>query len=177
MPRSSARLRYFHHAALALLAAAALALLPAARVHAEQHARTLGPSGLPLPRFVSLASERVNMRTGPGKEFPVRWVYVRAGLPVKIVAEADVWRKIVDPEGETGWVHSALLSGRRTVLVQGEVLELKRRPDPDALTLARVEPGVIAELQTCREAWCLVEVADLRGWLPRTRLWGVDPAR
>ncbi len=177
MSRSSRRPHRFLSAARALVAAAVLALAPAPRVHADQHGRTVGPSGLPLPRFVSLASERVNMRTGPGKEFPVRWVYVRAGLPVKIVAEADVWRKIIDPDGETGWVHSALLSGRRTVVVRGEILALKRRPDPEALTLARVEPGVIAELQTCRAAWCLVEVADLRGWLPRARLWGVDPAR
>ena len=136
-----------------------------------------GPSGLPLPRYASLASPRVNMRTGPGKEFPVRWVYVRVGLPVKIVAEADVWRKVVDPDGETGWIHSALLWSRRTVMVRDAIQELKRRPDTEAITVARVEPGVVARLETCRGDWCLVDVADLRGWLPRAHLWGVDPVR
>ncbi len=150
----------------------ALLLGPAAEADARR-----GESGLPLPRYASLASARVNMRTGPGKEFPVRWVYVRKGLPVKIVDEADVWRKVVDPDGETGWMHSALLSSRRSVMVRDAIQELKRRPARDAITIARVEPGVVAWLDTCRGAWCLVEVEDMRGWLPRDHLWGVEPDR
>ena len=78
-------------------------------------------TGLPLPRFVSLAADRVNVRFGPGKQYPVNWVFARKGLPVEIIAEFDTWRKIRDYDGEEGWIHSSLLSSRRTIMVTGEV--------------------------------------------------------
>ncbi len=136
----------------------------------------LGSSGLPLPRWVSLASSRANLRTGPGRQFPVRWVYVRRGLPLRVVDEADVWRKVEDPDGERGWMHAALLSSRRTVMVVGKVRALRRTPAADARVVARLEPGVIGRLLSCEREWCLVEVDPYRGWLRREEVWGVDPA-
>ena len=82
-------------------------------------------TGLPLPRFVSLAAERVNVRFGPGKQYPVNWMFARQGLPVEIIEEFDTWRKIRDHDGEEGWVHSSLLSSRRTIMVIGEVRSLR----------------------------------------------------
>ncbi len=141
-----------------------------------QDAQRIGESGFPLPRFASLASDEVNMRTGPGSQYPVRWVYRRRGLPVKIVAESDQWRQVVDPEGETGWIHSSLLSRRHNVLVTGErVVEVKRSPSSGARTLLRVEPGVIAELVSCQKDWCLIDLEGDRGWTRRDSLWGVTP--
>ncbi len=154
-----------------------LSLLPvlAAGVAAQEAAR-IGESGLPLPRFASLASDEVNMRTGPGSKYPIRWVYRRRGLPVKIVAESDQWRQVVDPEGERGWIHSSLLSRRHTVLVTGDgVAEVRRSPSADARVLLRIEPGVIVELVSCQDRWCLVDLEGDRGWLRRERLWGIDP--
>ncbi len=138
-----------------------------------QEAERIGESGLPLPRFASLASDEVNMRTGPGAQYPVRWVYRRRGLPVKIVAEADQWRQVVDPDGEQGWIHSSLLSRRHTVLVVGEtVVEVRRSPDAGARVLLRIEPGVIVELVSCDGQWCLIDLDGDRGWLRRAALWG-----
>src|SRR3954452_13255672 len=108
----------------ALLAGAAAAQQPATPQPAPQpppaaaQHRT-GASGLPLPRFASLASSEVNVRTGPGKDSPIHWVYTRPGLPVRIVDEFDVWRLIEDPDGEQGWTHSSLLSLHRTMMVRG----------------------------------------------------------
>ena len=114
------------------------------------------------------------MRTGPSTDHPIRWVYARPGLPVRIVEESDVWRRIEDPDGETGWAHSSLLSVRRTVLVTGPgVQEMRRTAAADGRVVARVEPGVIGELVGCEAGWCRIEVADERGWLPRAALWGV----
>ncbi len=141
-----------------------------------QEAQRIGESGLPLPRFASLASDEVNMRTGPGSQYPVRWVYRRRGLPVKIVAESDQWRQVVDPEGETGWIHSSLLSRRHNVLITGgRVVEIRRSPSGEARILLRAEPGVIAELVSCREGWCLIDLEGDRGWVRRDDLWGVAP--
>ena len=74
-------------------------------------------SGLPVPRFVSLKSDRVNVRAGPNKDQEVRWVYTRAGMPVEITAEFENWRRIRDWEGAEGWVYHSLLSGKRTAVV------------------------------------------------------------
>jgi SH3-like domain-containing protein len=148
-------------------------------------------SGLPVPRFVSLASDEVNLRAGPGRQYPVDWVFVREALPLEVVGEFDVWRRVRDRDGVEGWVHRSLLSGRRNVVVEGPGgggeageaarLPLHAEPDPDAPVVALIEPGVIARLLTCPAAdeagagWCEVEAAGTPGWLPRDALWGVYP--
>lgn len=153
---------------------ALLATLASSPATAQDGGRILGPSGLPLPRFASLASSEVNARTGPSTDHPIRWVYTRVGLPVKIVEEFDVWRRIEDPDGETGWAHSSLLSMKRTGMVTGDgPQEMRRSADPEARVVARVQPGVIGELQGCDGDWCRLEVNGERGWLPRERIWGV----
>lgn len=153
-----------------------LLMAPEAPVFAQATVggRDLGPSGLPLPRFASLASGEVNVRTGPSTDHPIRWVYARAGLPVRVVEEFDVWRRIEDPDGETGWTRANLLSVRRTAMVRGEaMLDLRRSAAADARVVAQVEPGIVAEFQGCEANWCQIEVEGARGWLPRDRLWGV----
>ena len=132
-------------------------------------------TGLPVPRFVSLAADRVNVRYGPGKEFEIAWVFAREGLPVQIVAEFDTWRKIEDYEGASGWIHSSLLSSLRTIMIQGAVRELRRTPEDDARVVLRAEPGVIGRLFDCENDWCRVEVAGQRGWLRRDAFFGALP--
>jgi SH3-like domain-containing protein len=156
------------------LALALLALGTAPLPAQDAAKRALGPSGLPLPRFAALAAAEVNVRTGPSTDHPIRWVYERAGLPVRIVEEYDVWRRIEDPDGETGWTHSSLLTVRRTVMVRGQgIQEMRRAAEPGARVVARAEPGVIGELVECEGAWCRIQVAGERGWLPKDVLWGV----
>jgi SH3-like domain-containing protein len=132
-------------------------------------------TGLPLPRFVSLAADRVNVRFGPGKQYPVNWVFARRGLPVEITAEFDTWRKIRDFDGEEGWIHSSLLSSRRTIMVLGEARSLRRTPSTDARVVLRAEPGVIGTLFDCEDTWCRVEIEGRRGWLQRSEFWGTRP--
>jgi SH3-like domain-containing protein len=140
----------------------------------EAATRLVGPSGLPLPRFASLASDDVNVRTGPSTDHPIRWAYSRTGLPMRIVEESELWRRIEDPDGETGWAHSTLLSIRRTVIVIGPgIQDLRRSAAPDGRVVARLEPGVIGEFDHCEGDWCRIEVADELGWLPRSAIWGV----
>lgn len=133
-------------------------------------------TGLPLPRFVSLAADRANVRAGPGTRYPIRWVFVRRGLPLEIVAEYELWRKIRDQDGAVGWIHKNLLSGRRMVLIQGVGLQsLHASPSLQGAVLLRAEPGVIASLIECAADRCRIEVGGRRGWLDRSMIWGVEP--
>lgn len=132
-------------------------------------------TGLPVPRFVSLGADQVNLRFGPGREYPVSWVLARKGLPVEIIAEFDTWRKVRLHDDDEGWIHSSLLSSRRTVVIKDGIAELRRTPADDARVVLRAEPGVIGELLDCEEAWCRVDIEGRRGWLRREAFWGVLP--
>ena len=131
-------------------------------------------TGLPLPRFDSVDHQRpeANIRFGPARQYPINWVFTRPGVPLKIIAEFDNWRKIEDHEGEQGWISAQLLSGQRTIMVQGGVRDLKRTADSVGRVILRAEVGVIGSLLECQEIWCRVEIEGQRGWLQRGDFWG-----
>ncbi len=136
-----------------------------------------GPSGLPLPRFVSLKSDRVRVRRGPSTQYQVAWVYRARGLPVEIVAEFENWRRIRDAEGEEGWIRRSLLSGWRTAMIapwrKEERLPLRVRPEREAQTVAMLSSGVIGRVVSCTGNWCRLKVGDYEGWIEQAMLWGV----
>jgi SH3-like domain-containing protein len=134
-----------------------------------------GESGDKLPRFVSLRSDQVNLRVGPGENYPIEWVLTRKEMPVEIIKEFEHWRMIHDWQGTEGWVHERMVSGKRTVAVTGGIRALHRLPDPASEVVARAEPGVFAHLIECRGAWCRIEAAGISGWLLRSDVWGVYP--
>ncbi|MDX2142757.1 MAG: SH3 domain-containing protein [Rhodospirillaceae bacterium] len=132
---------------------------------------------LPLPRFVSLRTDPVNLRAGPGVRYPVEWVYMRRRLPVEIVAEFETWRQIRDPDGAEGWVHQSMLSGRRTGMITGAARPLRKGNNDIAEDIATLEPGVVVDVQRCpaEATFCRVEVNGLQGWLKRDHFWGIYP--
>ncbi len=142
---------------------------------------TLGPSGLPLPRFVSLKSGRVNARIGPGVNYSVNWMYTKAGLPMEIVQEYDTWRKVRDADGSEGWVNQSLLSGKRTAIVapwqrdKGSPLKLLDEADKDASVVALIEPGVMGTIKSCDGDWCEMTLGGHTGWLNQSVVWGAYP--
>ena len=151
---------------------ACLATTPAA-------AQQLGTStGLPIPRYVSLKSDRVNLREGPSKDHQTAWVYQRAGLPVEVTAEFENWRKIRDSEGVEGWVLQSLISGRRTALVspwkKDGFMILHARAGGDDLA-ARLQPGVIGSVKSCDGQLCRISGDGYDGYIDQTQLWGVYP--
>ena len=115
------------------------------------------------------------MRTGPGVQYPVEWVYHRQFLPIEITAEYGAWRKVRDWQGAQGWVHQKMLSGRRTFIVTYKVRTLRHGPDPRSPGMASLEPGVIGRVHSCsvNSTWCGVEVDGHDGWLRRVEFWGV----
>lgn len=129
------------------------------------------PSGLPVPRFVSLKFTEVNGRAGPSEQHPVLWEYHRRGLPMLVVAETENWRRVRDPEGVLVWMHRRTLDGRRTAVATAET-PLQVRPEPHAGVDAIVEAGVIVTVKSCQGGWVRVTVDDFKGWAPAGAFWG-----
>jgi SH3-like domain-containing protein len=167
---------FFGARRLAFGCAAALIALSPALVEAEP----LGSAtGLPLPRYASLKTDRVNLREGPSKDHATKWVFQRAGLPVEITAEFETWRKVRDSEGAEGWVLHSLLSGRRTGLVgvgkAGQTFKIYVQPRANADVAATLQSGVIANVRSCDGAWCLIFGDGYKGYIEQVALWGVYP--
>jgi|AntRauTorcE11897_2_1112592.scaffolds.fasta_scaffold02858_3 SH3-like domain-containing protein len=142
---------------------------------AEKAADSGPKSGLPLPRFVSLGSNEVNMRVGPGLKYPITWVLTREGLTVEIVREFDAWREIRTKDGDQGWVHQSLLSGKRTAIIDRYIRRIHKSPSRDSRPLAEIEPGVIVAVNACEVEWCNTEILNYDGWIQKDGLWGVYP--
>jgi SH3-like domain-containing protein len=142
---------------------------------------SLGPSGLPLPRFVSLKASRVNSRIGPGLGYAVDWMYLKSGLPVEIIQEYDNWRRVRDSEGAEGWINQSLLSGRRTAIAapwqrgKSSTIALMSGPRSDATEVARLEPGVVGTIKACDGRWCEGNFAGHNGWVAQEQVWGAYP--
>lgn len=130
-------------------------------------------SGLPLPRFVSLRSDEVNLRAGPGQRYPIDWIYSRKDLPVEVIAEFEAWRKIRDWQGTEGWVHQALLWGRRSAVVHPAEAVLRADPSPVARPVARLAAGVIGQIDNCAEKWCHFTIGKNEGWIGKEYIWGI----
>ena len=163
----------FRRIAAALLAAGLIAagVLPPASAPAAVEG-----TGLPLPRFVSLRASEVNLRTGPGVQYPIEWVYRKRGLPVEVIAEFKTWRKIRDWQGAKGWVHQSMVHAQRGLIVTGDTRTLRSDTKAGSRPLARVEPEVVGRLLSCAGAgaWCRVEFEGIKGWLRRAEFWGLS---
>lgn len=161
--------------------AVAVAAAPRAHAGGDQNEG----SGLPLPRFASLKSDHVNVRTGPDKDHEVSWIYTRPALPVEITAEFENWRQIRDRDGSEGWVYHTLLSGKRTAYVvpskvrppggKPDLAPLHAWADPKSPLRAMLEPGVLGTVKRCDGHWCRLAGRGFDGWIEQNRLWGVYP--
>lgn len=151
------------------------------RAVAQEAPENVGPSGLPLPRFVSIKPARVNVRVGPGRNYTVVFSYQKQGLPVEITQEYDQWRKIRDSDGDEGWVYQSLLSGHRTAMItpwqkdKAKLIPLRHQPSENAALAAELEPGVIGIIRQCDGKWCELDVTHTRGWVAQDQLWGAYP--
>ena len=135
---------------------------------------TAEEASLPLPRFVSLRGDQVRLRTGPGVQYPIEWIYQRQYLPVEIIAEYRTWRKIRDWQSTQGWVHQSMLSGRRTIIITGKRRSLRSNANAKSAPVAEIEVNAIADLKKCpnESGWCLVKAKNINGWLRKVEFWG-----
>ena len=141
--------------------------------------------GVTMPKFFSLKSNPVNLRKGPGLQYPKVWIFRREGLPVEVLRVHERWREVRDSDGATGWILKTLISRRRTALVtpwllkeKGDTRELtamRRQARLRARLVAQLEPGTLVNLKSCDGRWCHVSVDTFRGYVEQVRLWGIYP--
>ena len=145
----------------------------------DQPQRETGPSGLPIPRFVSLKRSKVNVRRGPSSQHKLAWVFHFKGLPVEIVAEFENWRRVRDSDGQEGWIYHSLLAGTRTVSVapwrKKDAVPLLGSPEQSGGVIANVNAGAVGKVGKCTGNWCQVKLGDYEGWIDQSMLWGVYP--
>lgn len=138
-------------------------------------APTIGPeTNRPLPRFVSLKASEANVRRGPSLSHRIDWVFQRKGMPLQVVAEYGHWRRVIDRDGQGGWVHYTMLTGARTVIVERESLFLHARANAASRQTAELQADVVARIRRCDVAWCEIAAGGYKGWAPKEVLWGVD---
>lgn len=137
-------------------------------------AQAAATSGLPIPRFVALKNDETNLRTGPGTRYPIQWVFRREGMPVEVVEEFDLWRKVRDADGTAGWVHKTMITGKRNVIIKSKQAQIVRiDADAKSKPLLKVEPMVVMRLVECTSEWCRIQVSGRKGWIEKRYLWGV----
>ena len=136
--------------------------------------KTSKKTGLPLPRFVSLKSNKVNLRRGPSLDYKIDWVYQRKHLPLMIVSEFGHWRQVTDFEGYTGWIYKDLLSGSRYIIVNNEETLLRNKASFDSLGKAILKRELIAKLIDCEGLWCFIRIRNMRGYVLAEHIWGIN---
>ncbi len=132
-------------------------------------------TSLPLPRYVTLKTSEGNARRGPGLSHRIDWVFKRAGMPLRVTAEYENWRRVQDAEGAGGWMHYTLLSGVRSAMIVAQMADLHSDPESDSEVVLHAEQGVIARILECQKDWCRLNTEGGRGWVTKTALWGVEP--
>ena len=140
-------------------------------------------TGLPLPRFVTIKSRKVNLRVGPGLDYAVSWRFLKAGVPVEVTQEYENWRRIRDADGAEGWVFHSMLSGERSAIAapwmkdKGKDIFVNMRADgtDTGNVIAKLQPGVVVRLDECNGEWCLAEASDTEGWVSQAEIWGAYP--
>lgn len=180
--RWQAMLPRIHIFVLSLCVIIAAAVMPPPTAQAQTASETAStsitapnPSGLPIPRWVSIRASEANMRTGPGARYPIEWVLQFRNLPVEVVEEFENWRRVRASDDTVGWVHKSMLSGNRMATVAVAQARVMQSPDSGAPVAAFVEEGVVVALDRCGPDWCQVAIAShgVEGWIPREALWGI----
>jgi SH3-like domain-containing protein len=143
---------------------AGLAVTGGDAAHAQAEVKT--------PYWASIQRDEAFARAGPMATYQIEWVFRRKHLPVKVVKRYGEWRQIQDPDGWTGWMHSNMLSRKRTAIVSGTNAAIRSGPQDSAKLMWRVEPGVVGELGDCEQGWCEFSVERRAGWMRQDQIWG-----
>ena len=146
-----------------------LTLLISLNLYAEKGTVT----GFDIPRFVSLKSNEINLRVGPSINYPINIKYIRKNFPIEIIDEFDLWRKVSEHEGNTGWIKKGLLKGDRYVLTGIKKNEAKIFNRPNGREIGLIKKNNILKLEICLEYWCYISHQDINGWVSKDGIWGV----
>lgn len=151
-----------------------LAFLCCVFLNASASAAKKDPKSAELPYFATLKSQPTNVRVGPGKIYPIEWVLLKAGVPVQVTAKHEHWRKIRDAHGTEGWIHFRMLSNKPTAITLQNNTPLYRNDKHEGDPVAFLNQGVVVKIKKCRDQACLAEHPDVKGWILKTAVWGIQ---
>ena len=122
--------------------------------------------------FLSLKKDEVNLRQGPSFEYPIKLIYKKKYLPVIILDKSGPWKKIKDFENNTGWIHTVLLSKKKSAINIKNNSVLYKKPTIFSKPIAKLETGRLVLIKKCKVKWCKITSGDYGGWLLKNSLWG-----
>ncbi len=130
----------------------------------------------PKAEYASLRKNEVFVRYGPSQDHPIKWIYRVKSLPVKVNRKFDQWRKIEDISGDTGWVHAALLTSKKTALITTDApyVLMRKKPNNESPAILRVEAGNVLNVSECEEGFCEASISGYKGYVEKNVLWGIE---
>jgi len=123
-------------------------------------------------RFLSLKNNKVNVRIGPSKEYPIKFTYKKKYLPVKILGKSETWRKVKDLESNSGWIHVSQLSKKKTAININYNSLIYKKPTIYSKPIAKLEIGRLVLIKKCKRKWCKISSGNYSGWILQDYLWG-----
>ena len=122
--------------------------------------------------FLSLKKDKVYVRYGPGKNYPIKYIYKKKFLPVRVIDKKDNFRRIIDHKKNSGWVHSIMLTKSKSLITTSEKI-LFRKPTMYSKPLAKLDSGRLLIIKKCNEYWCNVKSGQYSGWIDKAHIWGI----
>jgi len=122
--------------------------------------------------FLSLKNSEVNLRQGPSFEYPIKFIYKKKYLPVKIIDKMETWRKVKDLENNSGWIHISQLSKKKSAINIKNNTLLYKKPTIYSKPIAKLETGRLVLIKKCKLKWCKITSDNYIGWIFKNSLWG-----
>lgn len=124
--------------------------------------------------FVSLRSNETNVRSGPGRIYPIKFTYKAKNIPLIVIGEYDNWNEIKDYEGQTGWISKSLLTKKRSLMIRTSksYVKMHSKQNEKSRIIYKVENNVIGKYLKCSIDWCKIEIEGKEGWIKKTYLFG-----
>jgi len=125
-------------------------------------------------KYLSIRTSVANLRIGPSSSHPIAFVYEKKNMPVEVIDEFEVWRKVKDYQGDIGWIHLSQLSRKRTLLTMKDGIVLFKNATIYSKPIIKIGNLEAASIKKCIPNWCLVEIQQYKGWIQTDHVWGLE---
>ena len=123
--------------------------------------------------FLSLKKNKVNVRYGPGFEYPIKYIYTKINLPIKQIDKKENFRRIIDLKNNSGWIHVSQLKKANSIIPKKDKI-LFSKPTNFSRPLAKIEKGRVLLVQSCNNNWCKIKTESFKGWVKIGHIWGIN---
>ena len=122
--------------------------------------------------FLSLKKNKVYVRYGPGKNYPIKYIYKKKFLPIKVIDKKDNFRRIIDHKKNSGWIHQIMLRKSNSLIILEEKIVFKKN-SKFSKPLVKLEKGRLVIIKKCELNWCRIETGNFLGWIDTKNVWGI----